>query len=181
MKLYTIIWDFDGTILPSTPYDSEHVLLRYKMKRSKKGVSFFKRMMTRAVIFADMKEWLGASFKKYYILILKGTRIEFLDRVAQNLAPRISHADREAFSKLKKDGHHMMILSCGTIDLIEPTLRLAEIHGCFNRIYGNRFRFLNDRIIGMNLSLLNPRRQIEISGGSRHISGANGGGRIRLY
>ena len=31
MKLYTIIWDFDGTILPSDPYDSEQTLLLYKV------------------------------------------------------------------------------------------------------------------------------------------------------
>ena len=162
MKLYNIIWDFDGTILPSTPYDSEQELLRYKMKPSKESVSFFKRIMAKAVIYADMKEWLGASFKKYYIWILQRTRIEVLDRVAKNLVPRISNADRKTFLKLKKDGHHMMIISCGTMDLIERTLRFAEIDGCFHSIYGNRLRCLNNCIAGMDLSFLNPKDKLKL-------------------
>jgi phosphoserine phosphatase len=161
MKLHTIIWDFDGTILPITPYDSEQTLLRYILKESSERVSFLKRIIAKAAIYADMQEWLGASFKKYYIWILQRSRIESLDRVANKLATRISNADRKAFARLKGDGHHMMVLSCGTIDLIERTLRLAEIYGCFDGIYGNRFRFMNDHIVGMHLNLLNPKDKLK--------------------
>ena len=164
MKLHTIIWDFDGTILPSTPYDSEQTLLRYILKESSERVSFLKRIIAKAVIYADMKEWLGASFKKYYIWILKGTRIESLDRVAKNLVLRVSIADRKTFLRLKRDGHHMMVLSCGTLDLIERTLQLAEISGCFDRIYGNRFRFLNNRILSMDLNVLKPKDKLTLVG-----------------
>jgi phosphoserine phosphatase len=162
MKLHTIIWDFDGTILPATPYDSEQTLLRHILKESGENVSFFKRVIATAVIYADMKEWLGASFKKYYIWILQRTRSESLDRVAKNLAPKICNADRKAFVRLKRDGHRMMVFSCGTIDLIERTLRLAEIYDCFDSIYGNRFRFLNDRIVGMDLNVLNPKDKLKL-------------------
>ena len=162
MKFYTIIWDFDGTILPTTPFDSEQTLLRYILKESCENVSFFKRIVANAVIYADMKEWLGASFKKYYIRILKRTRIESLDRVAKILAQRISDADRRAFYKLKRDGHHMMVFSCGTLDLIARTLRLAGIYDCFDSIYGNRFRFLNERVIGMDVDFLNPEDKLKL-------------------
>ena len=146
MKLYTIIWDFDGTILPSTPFDSEQVLLRYKIKSSQESVAFFKRIIAKAVIYADMKEWLGASFKKYYIWILKRTQMELLDKVAKNLAPKISNTDRKTFLRLKADGHHMMVLSCGTIDLIERTLQLAEIDTCFYRAYLLRKRSWSETV-----------------------------------
>ena len=33
MRKFTIIWDFDGTILPSTPFDSEQSLLMYRMSQ----------------------------------------------------------------------------------------------------------------------------------------------------
>ena len=164
MKLHTIIWDFDGTILPSTPYDSEQTLLRYILKESNERVSFLKRIIAKAVIYADMKEWLGASFKKYYIWILKGTRIESLDRVAKNLSSRISSADRKAFVRLKRDGHRMMVFSCGTFDLMERTLQLAGIYGYFDGIYGNRFRFLNNRIVGMDLNVLKPKDKLTLVG-----------------
>ena len=56
----------------------------------------------------------------------------------------------------------MMVLSCGTIDLIERTLRCAEIYGCFEGIYANRFRCLNNRIVGMDLNLLNPKDKLKL-------------------
>lgn len=161
MKPYTIIWDFDGTILPSDPYDSEQTLLLYKVKGSEEKISFFKQVAAKAVIYADMKEWLKGSFKKYYLQILKGTRVEVLDKVAECLAQKISKADRRTFLKLKRDGHHMMILSCGTVDLIERILKLAELNDCFWPISGNRFRLLNDRIIGMDLHIVNPEDKLK--------------------
>lgn len=169
VKSYTIIWDFDGTILPSDPYDSEQTLLLYKMKVSRGKISFFKQILARAVIYADMKEWLGESFKKYYIHILKGTRSEAFDSVAECLAQKISKTDRQTFLKLKGDGHHMMILSCGTLDLIERVLKLAGLYDCFDLISGNRFRLLNDRITGMDLHILNPKDKLKMTG-ARGIS-----------
>ena len=164
VKPYTIIWDFDGTILPSDPYDSEQTLLQYRMKISRRKISLFKQILARVVIYADMKEWLGESFKKYYIYILKGMRTEVLDRVAECLAKKISNVDRQTFLKLKGDGHHMVILSCGTLDLIERVLRLAELYDCFDLISSNRFRLLNDRITGMDFHILNPKNKLKIAG-----------------
>ena len=162
MKLYTIIWDFDGTILTSDPYDSEQTLLLYKVNGSGEKIPFFKRVVARAVIYADMKEWLGESFKKYYLWVLKGTRIEALDRVAECLAKKISKADRQAFFRLKGDGHNMMIISCGTLDLIERFLKLARLDDCFDMISGNRFQFANGRITGMEFHSLNPEDKLQI-------------------
>lgn len=161
MKLYTIIWDFDGTILPSDPYDSEQTLLLYKVNRAGEKIPFFKRVVARAIIYADMKEWLGESFKKYYLWVLKGTRIEVLDRVAEDLAKKISEADRQTFFRLNGDGHNMMIISCGTLELIERILKLAGLDGCFKMISGNRFQFENDHIAGMDFDILNPADKIK--------------------
>jgi phosphoserine phosphatase len=161
MKLYTIIWDFDGTILPSDPYDSEQTLLLYKVNRAGEKIPFFKRVVARAIIYADMKEWLAESFKKYYLWVLKGTRIEVLDRVAEDLAKKISEADRQTFFRLNGDGHNMMIISCGTLELIERILKLAGLGGCFKMISGNRFQFENDLIAGMDFDILNPADKIK--------------------
>ena len=82
MKPYTIIWDFDGTILTSDPYDSEQTLLLQIINDSKETISFLKQVVARVIIYADRKEWLGGSFKKYYLWVSKGTGIETIDRVA---------------------------------------------------------------------------------------------------
>ena len=46
MKPDTIIWDFDGTLLPSDPYDSEQTLLRYKLTAVEEKISIFKKFET---------------------------------------------------------------------------------------------------------------------------------------
>jgi phosphoserine phosphatase len=162
MKLKTIIWDFDGTILPSSPYDSEQTLLLYKLNKSRENISFFKKLVARAIIYADRKEWLGGSFKTYYLWVLKGTPIDALDRVAESLVNKITKTDRQCFFRLKEEGYHMMILSCGTADLIERVINLAGLDDCFTLIPGNRFQFTNNLISGMDFLLIHPRDKLQV-------------------
>jgi phosphoserine phosphatase len=156
MKNHTILWDFDGTILPATPFDSEQSLLTRRMMDSQKPFGWFKKGYAKAIIYADQHERLRKTFKKSYIRFLKGTPSNVLDQVCRDLAKEISTADRNVFWKLKADGYHMMVLSCGTADLSERVLRFAGLLDCFSRIAGNRFQFDKDRIVGMQLRLPNP-------------------------
>jgi len=70
MKRYTIIWDFDGTILQPEPYDSEQSLLMHKLNQSGESISLFKRVVARTIIYADMKELFRRTFKKLYLYLL---------------------------------------------------------------------------------------------------------------
>jgi phosphoserine phosphatase len=156
MRKLTIIWDFDGTILPLAPFDSEQSLLRYRMNQREEPFGLLEKVYAKAIIYADRREWLRKTFKKSYIRFLKGTPSKVLDEVSRDLAEKISTADRKVFWKLKADGYKMMVLSCGTVDLSERVLKFAGLSDCFNRIAGNRFRFDADRIVGMQLRLPNP-------------------------
>ena len=156
MKKYTIVWDFDGTILPNTPFDSEQSLLRCRMEQADKPFGWFKKCFAKTIIYADQREWLRKGFKKSYIRLLKGTSTAVLDKVCRNLANKISPADRNCLWKLKNDGHEMMVLSCGTADLSKRILKFAGVDDCFGLIEGNRFQFEQDRIVGMQLRLPDP-------------------------
>jgi phosphoserine phosphatase len=156
MKKWTIIWDFDGTILPHAPYDSEQSLLIHAMHRKQNPFGWLKKIFARAMIYADQHERLRRAFKMSYIWMLKGTSSAALDRVCRNLAGKISTADRGVLRTLKEDGHDMIVLSCGTADLSERVLRFAGLLDCFSLIEGNRFRFAGDRIAGMELRLPDP-------------------------
>lgn len=162
MKPDTIIWDFDGTILPSDPYDSEQTLLLYKLNAPGVKISIFRRLVARAVIYADRKEWLKASFKKYYLWLLRGTPNEVLDRVAEKLAKKITLTDRRSYLSLYDKGYTLIVLSCGTLDLIERTLHLADLDNCFTVIKGNHFESQNNRITGMAFQILTPQDKLEI-------------------
>ena len=162
MKPDTIIWDFDGTILPSDPYDSEQTLLLYRFTAAQARISIFRRLVAKAAIYADRKEWLQGSFKKYYLWLLKGTPIEVLDRVAEKLAKKITTADRRIYRGLCDKGYTMIVLSCGTFDLIERTLYFADLKNCFTVIKGNHFEFQNNRITGMLFQILTPQDKLTL-------------------
>ncbi len=156
MQNYTIIWDFDGTILPLDPFDSEQSLLILRMNQTEKPFGWLKKRYARAIIYADRREWLRNSFKKSYIRLLKGTPASTLDEVCGDLAEKISTADRNVYRTLKAAGYDMIVLSCGTAGLSERVLTLAGLFDCFSRIEGNRFRFIEDQIAGMDFHCPDP-------------------------
>jgi phosphoserine phosphatase len=156
MRKLTIIWDFDGTILPSTPFDSEQSLLLYRMNQRDKPFGWLKKGYAKAIMYADQRERFRKTFKKSYIRLLKGTPSSTLDEACCNLAHKILPDDRLTLKKLKNDGYRMIVLSCGTVDLSERILRFAGIEGCFDLIEGNRFQFDEDRVAGMHLRLPDP-------------------------
>jgi phosphoserine phosphatase len=128
MKKFPIIWDFDGTILPSTPFDSEQSLLLHRMNQPDKAFSWFKKGYSKVIIYADQRQRFRKTFKKSYIRLLRGTPSATLDEVCRNLAHKITPADRLALRELKNEGYSM----------------------------GNRFQFDEDRIVGMHLRLPDP-------------------------
>ena len=111
MNNHTILWDFDGTILPITPFDSEQALLINRMKQPDKPFSLLKKAYVKAIIYADQHERLRKTFKKSYIRFLNGTPSKVLDQVCRDLAKKISTEDRKVFWKLKANGYDMMVLS----------------------------------------------------------------------
>jgi len=162
MKKFTIVWDFDGTILPLEPFDSEQSLLIHGMNRVEKPFGWLKKGCARAIIYADRREWLRKTFKRSYIHFLKGLPVSALDEVCRRLAEKITHVDRQTIRALKHDGHTMLLLSCGTADLSERILTFAEIRDCFNLIEGNRFEFDENRIKGMDLRLPDPKDKLHM-------------------
>jgi len=161
MKNHTIIWDFDGTILPMAPFDSEQSLLVYRMSQTENPFSWFKKGYARVIIYADRREWFRKTFKKAYVRLLKGTSSSTLDEVCGNIAHKISTADRSFLRKLKDTGYDMIVLSCGTADLSERVLKVAGLKDCFRLIEGNRFRFSADRIAGMDFHIPDPSDKLD--------------------
>lgn len=159
-KPYTIVWDFDGTLLPNDPYDSEQSLMMHKLYHAGQKVPFWIHALARGLIYADQKEHLRKVFKKFYIRFMTGTSIYILDPVCRRLAAKISEADRYAVMHLAKQGHPMIVLSCGTADLSAGTLQKAGLDSCFETVAGNRFATENGRINGMTLHIPNPEDKV---------------------
>jgi len=162
VKKYTIIWDFDGTILPSDPYDSEQATVIYILHQMSKRIHPVRRLFANAMIYADMKKMLRRRFKKFFAHFLINTKVETIDGIARILAKKISIEDRETFVKLKQYGHYMIVISCGTVDLSERILRYAGIESCFNLIEGNRLKVESDHIVGMDFHIPDPEDKLKL-------------------
>ena len=156
MKINTIIWDFDGTLIPNDPYDSEQTLMMYKMEKFGGNSSFFIHTLARLLIYADQKEQLRKVFKRFYIRFLTGTSVDIFDPVCSRLAAKISQPDRRALRQLANLGHRMIVLSCGTANLSENTIQQADLGDCFDIFAGNRFESKNGVISAMTLHIPNP-------------------------
>jgi len=156
MKTDTIIWDFDGTLLPLAPYDSEQTLMLYKLDETVPRPPYIVRAIARLLIGADRRQMLRQTFKRFYIRLMKGTPIAAIDQIGKRLAGRISFQDRQALARLKSENYRMVVLSCGTADLSERTLTNAGLEDCFESIAGNRFKISKGLINGMRLHLANP-------------------------
>ena len=161
MKPSIIIWDFDGTLLPNEPYDSEQTLMLYKLHETGEKISFFIRALARVLLYADQKEHLRKVFKRFYIRFMTGTIADIFEPVCTRLAAKISEADRQALMQLANQGYHMIVLSCGTANLCENTLQKAGLAGCFESIAGNRFESENGRISTMKLHIPNPEDKVK--------------------
>ncbi|MCP5514419.1 MAG: haloacid dehalogenase-like hydrolase [Spirochaetales bacterium] len=150
MNKWNIIWDYDGTILPFMPYDSEQFFLDYLINIEKDSLPFFKRAVSRAAIFADQKQLLGHSFKKYFNWIVKDTEKSVIEKVTTSIASQIPDSHIDVFSDLYNKGFPMSIISCGTWDLCHPPLVKRKADGFFSRIVSNYFTYRGNRISGMD-------------------------------
>jgi phosphoserine phosphatase len=152
----TIIWDFDGTLLPQTPYDSEQTMVLYKLDETVPRPPAIVRAIARLLIGADRRQMLRKTFKRFYIRLMKGTPTAVMDRIGRRLSDRIPPQDRQTIARLKSENYRMMVLSCGTADLSERTLTNAGLGDCFEAIAGNRFKLSQGLINGMTLHVPNP-------------------------
>lgn len=175
MKASLLIWDFDGTVLPSTPYDSEQTLLMSMIGASPastcdcrtpaaadRRVSPIRRFLTPWIVGADQKELGRTLFRSYLGWFIKGTPVATLDEVCLRLAERISSADRQALHTLSDLGLEMWIVSCGTADLSERVIRMAGLERCFSLVEGNRFVIEAGRVVGVISRVPDPQTKLSL-------------------
>ena len=159
-----IIWDFDGTIMPNTPLDSEQELLSAKISSQPRTI-FGRGLVAfrRAVIWADRRGYLLGPTKAAYLWGIYGATADELDRLCRWLAGRIPSADRRRYRELAALGHEMVVVSCGTWDLSTRVLAFAGIADCFGGVAANRLLWRGGQVVGQERALAAPEAKIEAS------------------
>jgi phosphoserine phosphatase len=161
-RRFTIVYDFDGTLLPMEPWDSEQELLLAWMESRRPPPPAWRRLYFRLVAEGDRRGWLKRSFKWHYLQLLRGAPQGLLDRVARRLAGRIVAEDRDAIVALNSRGHRLIVASCGTADLSERILDACGLLGRFEAVLANRFVFREGRIAGIRLEVPSGLRKREL-------------------
>jgi len=150
---HTIIWDFDGTLYPLRPLDSEQALLKMRRAQLQKGFSRLQSLWIEGLIYGDRHQWFTSRpsrnlYRMLYSWALKGTPATFLDRVAKDIAALISADDRKALHDLHDRRLRMLVISCGTQELCEKILERAGVKKCFEAISANPLKLEAGNIKG---------------------------------
>jgi phosphoserine phosphatase len=153
MTPHTIIWDFDGTLYPLRPLDSEQALLKRRRAQLHKGFSRFQSLWIEGLIYGDRHQWFTSRpsrklYRMLYSWALKGTPATFLDQVAKDIAALISADDRKALHDLHARHFRMLVISCGTQELCEKILERAGVKKCFEAIRANPLKLKAGSIVG---------------------------------
>jgi phosphoserine phosphatase len=151
-----ILWDFDGTILPIEPFDSEQTLLLHHSR----ALSWHWRVLARLAITVDVREWSATVFKRVYIRCMTGCHRDRIRQTGKRLAASVSESCRETIHGLHRDGHPMIVISCGTADVIEAVLAAAGIHGCFAAIGANAFVTDDETVTGFDWKIRSPEGKV---------------------
>jgi phosphoserine phosphatase len=163
-----IIWDFDGTLYPLCPYDSEQTLMRLRLDQLKGPHWRPQKCMLRMLIDADRRQWFTGGrtrklYQRFYGRCLKGTPVPLLDKTAASIAAAVSRQDRDALHRLCGDGWRMVVVSCGTLDLSERILHKARIRSCFEAVYANQLRYENGRVAGIDSYLITSEDKLRLA------------------
>lgn len=136
-KKYLIAFDFDGTLYPILPYDSEQRLVLATAKNR----GHLNRLRAKRMVQKDNegKMRLGEFNRRYHDL-LGGCTSSQIEEVAADL---FSLVDPNQFSLLKNlaDKADLAILSCGTENLIHRFLALHKIDHHFFQVSGKSLHF----------------------------------------
>jgi phosphoserine phosphatase len=172
-----IIWDFDGTLYPLAPYDSEQTLLRMHLEHLDGPFRLPRKWLIHAVIHADRHQWFAGGnqrklYRHLYGWCLKDVPITLLDRAAASIAASITQRDRHALHRMHDRGLCMLVISCGTLDLSERVLRKAGIRNCFESVHANPLRIKNGLVTGITpfLTTAEDKRRLgeQLAGGHAH-------------
>lgn len=136
-KKNLIAFDFDGTLYPIVNYDSEQRL----MLRTARDRGLLARIRTQRAVRKDQRgDMLLDEFNHRYAKHLVGCKASFIDEVAQDL---FSLVDIEQFRLLESlaEKADLIILSCGSENIIHKFLSLHKIDHLFKQVSGKSLHF----------------------------------------
>ncbi len=151
-KKYLIAFDFDGTLYPLVPYDSEQRLVL----STAKGRGHLNRVRAKRMVLKDRQGRMGlGEFNQRYHDLLGGCTPSHIEKVAKDIS---SLVDPKQFTLLKdlSEKADLAILSCGTENIIHAFLSLHKIDHHFFQVSGKSLIFNKDSKPDILCTIGNP-------------------------
>lgn len=136
-KKNLVAFDFDGTLYPLVPYDSEQRLVLSTAKNR----GHLNRVRAKRMVLKDSEGRMDlGEFNRRYHDLLVGCTAEQIEEVALDLFALI---DTEQFALLQELSAKadLAILSCGTENIIHSFLSLHKINHHFFQVSGKSLHF----------------------------------------
>lgn len=133
-KRACILFDFDGTLYPIAPYDSEQRLL--SRNAEPKGMLF--RLRTKRLIAQDQAgKLVDGAFHRRYARLIRSVTPQMIEDVAHELSLLVTDSDVQAVSNLANQAD-LAVLTCGTENLVAAFLKQVGLEHQFFLIRGKR-------------------------------------------
>lgn len=155
-----IAFDFDGTLYPLRPYDSEQRLLLKATERA----GTLKRAIAKRAVLKDMKGMMHlGEFTDNYVKLTRNAPSTMLDDVVTDLCALVEPSALESLRSLKKDTEaELCIISCGTVNLIERYLTRMNVLEIFSDITGKVFDTTRGTLASVTISVRTPQDKVRI-------------------
>lgn len=129
-----VVFDFDGTLYPISPYDSEQALLLALTQ----GSSRWFGLRARRLVRQDQEgKLVGRAFHRRYASLIRHADRNLVEHIGRDLAKHLGTKERQALMLLAAHAD-LGILSCGTETIIEAFLQEAGLLPHFSFIRAKR-------------------------------------------
>jgi phosphoserine phosphatase len=147
-----IAFDFDGTLYPIDPFDSEQMLMFSCTSHQGK----LNRKRTKLAVEKDLKggmDW--ASFTASYRLHTRLCTQELISSVTKDLLKKVHPEQFKIFFELSRFAD-LAIISCGTENIVQAFLEDLGLFDLFIGIWGKQFEFSEGKVTDMKIHVQGP-------------------------
>ncbi len=153
-----VAFDFDGTLYPLVPYDSEQRLVL----STAKDRGHLNRVRAKRMVVKDSEGRMDlGEFNRRYHDLLGGCTPNHVEEVAEDLFALV---DPKQFTLIKalSEMADLAILSCGTENIIHSFLALHKIDHHFIQVSGKRLYFDNPVKPSIKCTIGSPEEKKEV-------------------
>ena len=139
-----IAFDFDGTLYPPVPNDSEDWILL----KAGRGNPLKALLARYAILSEHLKSFNFKSYNKVLNYNAKNMSVSCIDEIVDAICTQAQNISFEPLYRLKEMGNTLAIVSCGTDVMIERFLERFGITDLFAGFKAKRLLFDEKKVLG---------------------------------